>query len=95
MSMTEKQKEIFDRIMSIPVMEYDLSDNLSMDILTKMLFECTQTVGQILAMQESPEISEETRQCLEKDLERLKEKHSLILSRFEQGIAMLKQEAAS
>ena len=94
MEMTEKQKEIFDRIMSIPVMEYDLSANLSMDILTKMLVECTRTAGQILALQKSPEISEETRQSLEKDLERLKEKHRLILSRFEQGIALL-QEAAS
>ena len=95
MTMTKKQKKVFNRIMSIPVTEYDLADNLSMDVLAKMLIECTHAAGQITALQESPEISEKTRQRLKEDLKRLKEKHQLILSRFERGIALIKQGAAS
>ena len=83
--MTEKKKKAFDRLMSVPVMEYDLASDLSKEILVRLLIEYTVTAGKITFLQESPDISEKTRQCLEGDLERLAKKHQLVSSRLGQG----------
>jgi len=85
MVLTKKQKEILDRLMEIPVMEYDLSENLSPDVLLRLLLDCTNTVKQITLLTESPDISEETRLCLEKDYALLVKKFGVIRDRFNQA----------
>ena len=82
MEMSEKQKEAFDKLKSIHAFEYDLSENLSQEILIKMIIENMQTFLKIMDLTESPEISEETRQCLIKDALQLKEKQKLVNSRI-------------
>jgi len=84
--MTEKQKEIFDRLMAIPVMEWDLNDDLSPDILVRWIVDLSETAGKINNLMESPEISMETVEFLEKDLERLKVKFDLVAARFQKEL---------
>jgi len=89
--MTEKQNEILEKLMRIPVMEYDLAGDLSRDVLVRLLLEYTRTYQKIMFLVGSPEISEETEQCLRKDMDQLKEKHQLVVSRLNQ----LRQEGAA
>ena len=84
MELTEKQKEAFEKLMSIPAFEYDLSEDLSADILMRLIMEYTCTRKDIMDLSESPEISEETRQCLFKDLEQLEKKLDIVCSKMHQ-----------
>jgi len=84
--MTEKQKEIFERLMAIPVMEYDLNDNLSVDVLMRWILELAQTAETMYTLMASPEISAETQEYLKKDFFRLREKQKLVIARFNEEI---------
>ena len=93
LEMTEEQKkEIIERLMAIPVMEYDLRENLSLDILLGWMLQTAHTIQKIEDVRDSLEISEESRQCLEKDLEGLSKKFALISVKWDRTIRELKNE---
>jgi len=87
MELTEKQKEAFERLMSIPAFEYDLSEDLSPDILMRLILEYARILDAIINLLESPEISEETRQCLKKDFYLLEKKIDIICSKMHEKTA--------
>ena len=83
LEMTDEQKEVFERLMAIPVMEYDLNDpTLDRDILVGWLLQISFSAQKIADVMYGLEVSEESRQCLEKDYAKLVIKHQLIARRL-------------
>lgn len=86
LQMTEEQKEVFERLMAIPTMEYDLDDNLSVDLLIGWILDLAHRAENIYFLLASPDISLETHKYLEKDFFRLREKQKLVIARFNKEI---------